>query len=96
VHELCAIWTPEVFLDDNNRFKNMAKALKRCKKLKCTFCGDLGAGLGCLNKDCKNTFHFLCAKTAACLLVGSRFIIFCPEHRLTDATEEEKKEEDDD
>ena len=48
-----------------------------------------------MNKECKRTYHFLCAKTTECLVVGSRFIIYCPEHRLTDATLEDLKEEED-
>jgi len=96
MHELCAIWTPDVYLDDTNRFKDLKKALKRCKKLRCSLCADFGAGLGCLNKECKQTYHFLCAKESNCLFVGSKFIIYCPDHRITDATPEDRQEGEDD
>ena len=80
VHELCAIWTPEIYLDARNHFKDLKPALRRCKKLPCTFCGESGAGLGCFNENCKATYHYLCAKTADCILVRDRFIAFCPDH----------------
>ena len=81
MHELCAIWTPEIYQDEvTNRLKGMKEATRRCRKLTCTFCGEIGAGLGCFNNSCRATYHFLCAKTANCILVNSRFIAFCPDH----------------
>ena len=81
VHELCAIWTPEVFLNDRNKFKNMKDAVKRCNILTCGFCKEKGGGLGCFVKGCQNTYHYLCARNAGCLLVRSRLIMYCEEHR---------------
>ena len=80
VHELCAIWTPEVYLDDRNKLKNMKVAVKRSRQLKCAFCSEKGAGLGCFKDDCKNTYHYLCALTAESVLVRSKFIAYCPDH----------------
>ena len=77
VHELCAIWTPEIFLDDKNKFKNLAKGIKRCSKFKCSMCKEKGGGLGCFIKDCNKSYHFLCAKIENCLFVNSKFIIYC-------------------
>ena len=97
VHELCALWTPEIFLDDNNKFKNLGKAIKRCRKLKCTLCKEKGGGLGCFIKNCDKTYHYLCAKVSNCLFVNSKFIIYCEDHRneaLPEFLEEEKIEEE--
>jgi hypothetical protein len=94
MHEQCALWTPEVYLNDDNKFVDLKKALKRCKNLRCSFCADKGAGLGCLNKECKETYHYLCAKESKCLFVQSKFCIYCPAHRLTDATAEQLREEE--
>ena len=80
-HELCAIWTPEVYLDARNKFKDIKKAVKRCNKLKCSFCREKGAGLGCFVKGCQMTYHYLCAKESGSILVNKKFIAFCPDHR---------------
>ena len=56
----------------------------------CTFCGEPGAGLGCFNDACSATYHYLCAKTANCILISTRFIAFCPDH-AHEAPEEEKQ-----
>ena len=80
VHELCAIWTPEVYLDALNHFKALKEAIKRCSKLHCSFCENPGAGLGCYVDNCQMTYHYQCAKVADCVLVPDRFIAYCPEH----------------
>jgi len=97
VHELCALWTPEIFLDDKNKFKNLSKGIRRCNKIKCTLCKEKGGGLGCFIKDCFKSYHYLCAKESNCLFVNSRFIIYCEEHRSEapeDCLEEEKLEDE--
>jgi hypothetical protein len=81
VHELCALWTPEIYLDSKNKFKNLKKAIKRCNKLYCSFCKERGGGLGCFIKNCDSTYHYLCAKLSNCLFVNTKFIIFCEKHR---------------
>lgn len=97
VHELCALWTPEIFLDDKNKFKNLSKGIRRCNKIKCTLCKEKGGGLGCFVKDCFRSYHYMCAKDSNCLFVNSRFIIYCEEHRSQappECLEEEKEEEE--
>ena len=81
MHELCAIWTPEIYLDAINHFQRFKEALKRCKKLLCSHCQEPGAGLGCFNSECTATYHYLCAKNAGCVLVGGKFIAFCERHK---------------
>ena len=44
---MCAIWSPAVYLDENNKLHNLKKEIKRSKRLICSFCGFFGAGLGC-------------------------------------------------
>jgi hypothetical protein len=93
VHELCALWTPEIYLDERNKFKNLTKGIMRCKKLSCALCKDKGGGLGCVIKDCNKSYHYLCAKVAGSLFVNSKFIIYCADHRdiaPKDDIEEEK------
>lgn len=81
VHELCALWTPEIFLDEKNKFRNLGKGIKRCNKMKCSLCREKGGGLGCFVKDCSKSYHYLCAKETNCLFVNSKFIIYCEDHR---------------
>lgn len=33
VHEMCALWMPGIYLDENNRFKNLKKEIQRCNKV---------------------------------------------------------------
>lgn len=97
VHELCALWTPEIFLDERNKFRNLGKGIKRCKKLKCHHCKEKGGGLGCFKTECFKSFHYLCAKETNCLFVNSKFIIYCEDHRdyaPKDYLEEEKIDEE--
>ncbi len=47
MHELCAIWTPEVYLDKGDHFKNLMTGIQRSSKLLCSHWGRFGAGLGC-------------------------------------------------
>ena len=47
VHELCALWTPEIYLNDQNKFKGLQIAMERTEKHRCAICQDKGAGLGC-------------------------------------------------
>lgn len=98
VHEMCALWTPEIYLDDGNKFRNLSKGIKRCSKIKCSFCKEKGGGLGCFIKNCQNSYHFLCAKLTDCLFVNSKFIIFCKDHKAEAPQEyidEEKEDEED-
>ena len=58
VHELCALWTPEVWLNDKNKFEGLTEGILRTKKQKCAICTDTGGGLGCQIEECMNTYHF--------------------------------------
>lgn len=91
VHEKCAMWTPEVYLDDNNKIKGLTKGLKRALEIKCSFCEEKGAGLGCYVKDCQKSYHFLCAKTVNSTFVpGKYYLLYCEQHasEITDSQKE--------
>lgn len=61
-HEMCALWTPELYLEDStNKVKGLKEALSRCGKIKCTYCGEPGGGLGCMIESCDRSFHYLCS-----------------------------------
>jgi len=83
VHELCAIWTPDVYLDPKtDKLKNLLKEVKRCNKMMCGYCGKHGGGLGCLHRTCRKSFHFKCAldDKLECQLDYGNHTLLCPEH----------------
>lgn len=82
-HERCAIWSPDVYLDMDNRLKNIGKEIKRARKCLCNYCGTSGAGLGCLVKNCRKTYHFKCSlqEDLDCLLDCKAFTLYCSEHK---------------
>lgn len=41
-----AIWTPKIYLGNNNKMQNVISEIKRSNKIVCTICGIPGAGLG--------------------------------------------------
>lgn len=93
-HELCALWAPNVYLDDNNKLKNLQKEITRSKQLFCSACGLRGSAIGCYVKGCKNVYHYLCAKSFGCLLDNQKYIIHCPDHiELCDPDLVERKRE---
>jgi len=83
VHELCAIWTADVYLDPKtDKLKNLLKEVKRCNKMMCNHCGKYGGGLGCLDRRCRKTYHFKCAldDKLDCQLDYGHHTLLCPEH----------------
>ena len=48
LHEFCAIWCPQVYLDEaSNSLVNIQKELRRALKFSCNLCGKKGAACGC-------------------------------------------------
>jgi len=81
MHELCAVWTSAVYLDQTtNKLKNLSKEIKRSKLLKCSYCGQYGAGLGCFIESCSKNYHYKCMLDAGCFPVYNEFITYCPDH----------------
>eukprot|EP00793_Prasinoderma_coloniale_P006597 PRCOL_00001427-RA len=78
VHKACAIWSPEVYEDDNGELKNIEKAVRRGRHLYCSYCGEKGATVGCRVEKCKCSYHVLCAYEADCQLAN--WLVSCPDH----------------
>ncbi|XP_058404117.1 histone-lysine N-methyltransferase SETDB2 isoform X2 [Diceros bicornis minor] len=70
--------------DRNFDVKSVKKEIKRGSKLKCKFCGEKGATVGCDVKACSKSYHFFCAKNDNAVLQtdGSQGIykVFCQQH----------------
>ena len=41
----------------------------------------MGGGLGCFIENCKETYHYLCAKKSDCLFIQDEFICYCSIHK---------------
>ncbi|CAI0440943.1 unnamed protein product [Linum tenue] len=81
VHQLCAVWSPEVYFAGLGCLKNVKAALFRGKALKCTRCGRPGATIGCRVDRCPRTYHLPCARATGCIFDHRKFLIACTDHR---------------
>lgn len=79
VHRLCALWSPEVY-HENDKIRNVMAAVRRGKQLKCSLCGMRGATVGCCVDSCSRTYHIRCAEKAGCDISALEWILTCPEH----------------
>ncbi|ELU04201.1 hypothetical protein CAPTEDRAFT_128759, partial [Capitella teleta] len=58
------------------------KEVRRSSRLKCTYCGQHGASVGCAVKKCKMVFHYPCGiKNRILFQYFDRFRSFCSQHR---------------
>jgi len=82
VHEVCALWSPEVYLDpDTNAMLGVHKAYGRGRRLRCSECARIGPTVGCYVPSCRNVFHYLCIMAGRCHLVKDRHVILCERHK---------------
>ncbi|CAL0326539.1 unnamed protein product [Lupinus luteus] len=81
VHQLCAVWSPEVYFAGLGCLKNVRAALCRGRALKCTRCGRRGATIGCRVDRCPKTYHLSCARANGCIFDHRKFLIACTDHR---------------
>jgi len=89
---MCALWAPQVHLDRKSRlFVNVEIEVARSRSLLCDVCHRHGAALGCYAKGCCKTYHYPCAKEAGCHVNHSLYIIYCPDHFLTDFLKESRE-----
>ena len=80
VHELCATWCPEVYLNFQNKYLKFLQGYQRSQKNKCSHCGLLGAGIGCQIEECHQNYHYDCVRQAGGAYVRKKFIIYCANH----------------
>ena len=81
VHEMCALWAPQCYEDDDEEVRNVDKELRRSKRLRCAHCGRGHAAIGCFVPSCRRSYHLSCARIAGCQLVHEKFAMWCPIHR---------------
>ncbi|XP_023002972.1 protein BREAST CANCER SUSCEPTIBILITY 1 homolog [Cucurbita maxima] len=79
-HWNCVEWAPNVYFDDDTAI-NLEAELSRSRRIKCGFCGNKGAALGCYEKCCRKSFHVPCAKLMPqCQWDTENFVMLCPLH----------------
>jgi len=82
VHEVCALWAPEVYRDpDTKAMVGIHKAYVRGQRLRCSECSRFGATVGCYVPSCDEVFHYLCVMAGGCPLVEEPHVILCERHK---------------
>ncbi|KAK4535223.1 hypothetical protein CDCA_CDCA04G1248 [Cyanidium caldarium] len=81
-HHNCIIWCPEVAVDEDGHLLNVDKAVRRAVRIKCKFCGEKGASIGCWQDKCPNSYHLACAYNPKCDvdMVMPDMELWCPRH----------------
>lgn len=60
-HEMCVLWSAGVEMDQQNSIEHSIEAeLERTKGIRCLKCGLTGAGVLCLESECREAAHFRC------------------------------------
>uniref|UniRef100_A0A3Q0R0M0 Histone-lysine N-methyltransferase n=1 Tax=Amphilophus citrinellus TaxID=61819 RepID=A0A3Q0R0M0_AMPCI len=79
-HVNCALWSAEVFEDDDGSLKNVHMAVLRGKRLRCEKCQKPGATVSCCLTSCTGNYHFMCARQCHCSFLEDKKV-YCPKHR---------------
>lgn len=85
-HINCAIWSAEVFEENDGSLKNVHAAVARGRQLRCEHCMKIGATVGCCLSTCQSNYHFMCARATCCSFQDDKKM-FCQKHTsLLDGT----------
>uniref|UniRef100_A0AAY4BUF4 [histone H3]-lysine(4) N-methyltransferase n=1 Tax=Denticeps clupeoides TaxID=299321 RepID=A0AAY4BUF4_9TELE len=79
-HVNCALWSAEVFEDDDGSLKNVHMAVIRGRQLRCENCQKPGATVACCLTSCTTTYHFMCARQRDCVFLEDKKV-YCQRHR---------------
>lgn len=78
-HVNCAIWSAEVFEENDGSLKNVHAAVARGRQMRCELCLKPGATVGCCLSSCLSNFHFMCARASYCIFQDDKKV-FCQKH----------------
>eukprot|EP01134_Creolimax_fragrantissima_P004746 CFRG4746T1 len=83
VHEACAEFTPEFYVDEEGEPRGLPAIVKRGQKTKCNHCKNVGATIGCQVRVCKKSFHYSCVQPSGGVLArrDDEFPVFCSQHK---------------
>ncbi|XP_035389803.1 histone-lysine N-methyltransferase 2A isoform X2 [Electrophorus electricus] len=79
-HVNCALWSVEVFEEDDGSLKNVHMAVSRGRQLRCEKCQRSGATVGCDFPSCSSNYHFMCARQCNCVFLEDKKV-YCQRHR---------------
>ncbi|XP_078511541.1 histone-lysine N-methyltransferase 2B isoform X2 [Lissotriton helveticus] len=79
-HINCAIWSAEVFEENDGSLKNVHAAVARGRQMRCELCQKSGATVGCCLSSCHSNFHFMCARASRCVFQDDKKM-FCEKHK---------------
>ncbi|KAL2085834.1 hypothetical protein ACEWY4_019154 [Coilia grayii] len=79
-HVNCALWSAEVFEDEEGSLKNVHMAVIRGKQLRCENCQRPGATVGCCLTTCNSNYHFMCARQRRCIFLEDKKV-YCQRHK---------------
>uniref|UniRef100_T1PAD1 PHD-like zinc-binding protein n=1 Tax=Musca domestica TaxID=7370 RepID=T1PAD1_MUSDO len=78
-HEDCAIWAPNLFLV-GSKLVGLENAIWNSTQHVCVYCNKSGAIVCCLERECKETAHPICAQESNWLLNESKLWAYCIKH----------------
>ncbi|XP_063798252.1 histone-lysine N-methyltransferase 2B isoform X2 [Pseudophryne corroboree] len=85
-HINCAIWSAEVFEENDGSLRNVHAAVARGRQMRCEHCSKIGATVGCCLSTCLSNFHFMCARASHCSFQDDKKM-YCQKHTsLLDGT----------
>ncbi|KAI7801185.1 putative histone-lysine N-methyltransferase 2B [Triplophysa rosa] len=79
-HVNCAMWSAEVFEEDNGSLLHVHSAVARGRLMRCERCNRTGATVGCCLTSCQSNYHFMCARYRNCVFQDDKRV-FCHKHR---------------
>nr|XP_061797132.1 histone-lysine N-methyltransferase 2A-like [Nerophis lumbriciformis] len=79
-HVNCALWSAEVFEDDDSALKNVHMAVLRGRQVCCEMCQQPGATVSCCFTSCTSNYHFMCARQGHCIFLEDKKV-YCSKHK---------------
>uniref|UniRef100_A0A1A8V3E7 Histone-lysine N-methyltransferase n=1 Tax=Nothobranchius furzeri TaxID=105023 RepID=A0A1A8V3E7_NOTFU len=79
-HVNCALWSADVFEDDDGSLKNVHMAVRKGRQMRCERCEKTGATVSCCLASCTSRYHFMCARQCHCVFLEDKKV-YCSKHR---------------
>eukprot|EP00658_Telonema_sp_P-2_P017414 TRINITY_DN16765_c0_g1_i1.p1 TRINITY_DN16765_c0_g1~~TRINITY_DN16765_c0_g1_i1.p1 ORF type:complete len:421 (-),score=66.25 TRINITY_DN16765_c0_g1_i1:216-1478(-) len=67
---------------DEGHYCGIGACIKRARHIKCAYCRQPGASLGCIKATCQRSYHRQCAEDAGAVLDCEDFQLACPHHKM--------------
>lgn len=78
-HEDCVCWMPTVKFVGHNLL-GLDEAIRQSHVEMCSKCHLTGSTLGCVHRGCRETAHYLCARSSFWMIDEETFKALCPQH----------------